>query len=153
MTLPHPTHAANPVDDLVDSPPEVEIANDLVRRGLLACPAVLAVAAAIWGLEGLWSGAVAVAIVLVNFTLAARMLRAGARIGPTMLMAAALGGFLLRMGVVVAVVLVVRDQSWIDLTALAITILVTHLGLLTWETRYVSATLAHPGLKPARKGA
>jgi hypothetical protein len=31
---------------------------------------------------------------------------------------------------------------------LALTILVTHLGLLAWETRYVSATLAYPGLKP-----
>ena len=25
---------------------------------------------------------------------------------------------------------------------------VTHLGLLFWETRYVSVTLAYPGLKP-----
>jgi hypothetical protein len=150
--LPHP-RTANPVDDLVDTPPEVEIANDLVKHGLIAGPAILVLAGAIWGFEGLYSAAFAVAVVLVNFAVAARMLRAGARISPTMLMAAALGGFLLRMGVVVAAVFLVRDQSWIDLTALAITILVTHLGLLTWETRYVSATLAYPGLKPARKGA
>ena len=26
--------------------------------------------------------------------------------------------------------------------------IVTHLGLLFWETRYVSASLAFPGLKP-----
>ena len=26
--------------------------------------------------------------------------------------------------------------------------MITHLGLLFWETRYVSATLAYPGLKP-----
>ena len=34
------------------------------------------------------------------------------------------------------------------MTALAILILVTHLGLLFWELRYVSASLAFPGLKP-----
>ena len=32
------------------------------------------------------------------------------------------------------------------------TILITHVGLLMWETRYVSISLAYPGLKP-RKGA
>jgi len=37
---------------------------------------------------------------------------------------------------------------------LALTIGVTHLGLLIWETRYVSASLAYPGLKPRiEKGA
>ena len=34
------------------------------------------------------------------------------------------------------------------MTALGITVLVTHLGLLFWELRYVSASLAFPGLKP-----
>jgi CBS domain-containing protein len=41
-----------------------------------------------------------------------------------------------------------RDEPWIDLTALAVGVLVTHLGLLFWELRYVSASLAYPGLKP-----
>src|SRR5439155_235035 len=31
---------------------------------------------------------------------------------------------------------------------IAFDIIVTHLGLLIWETRYVSASLAFPGLKP-----
>jgi hypothetical protein len=35
------------------------------------------------------------------------------------------------------------------MTALGITVIVTHLGLLFWELRYVSASLAFPGLKPA----
>jgi hypothetical protein len=30
---------------------------------------------------------------------------------------------------------------------------VASLGLLFWETRYVSASLAFPGLKPTSKGA
>ena len=29
-----------------------------------------------------------------------------------------------------------------------VTLVVAHLGLLFWETRYVSASLAFPGLKP-----
>ena len=63
-------------------------------------------------------------------------------------MAVALGGFAVRMGLVTLVVFLVRDEAWIDLPALGIAVLVTHLGLLFWELRYVSASLAFPGLKP-----
>jgi hypothetical protein len=66
-------------------------------------------------------------------------------------MATALGGFLARMMLVTLVVVAVRHQPWIDLPALAITILATHLGLLFWELRYVGATLAFPGVKPGTK--
>jgi hypothetical protein len=59
-----------------------------------------------------------------------------------------LGGFALRMALVTAVLFSVRDANWINMMALAITVLVTHLGLLFWELRYVSASLAFPGLKP-----
>jgi hypothetical protein len=63
-------------------------------------------------------------------------------------MAESLGGFAERMGLFTAVLFAVRDADWVDLTALGITVLVTHLGLLFWELRYVSASLAFPGLKP-----
>ena len=52
-----------------------------------------------------------------------------------------------------AVMLAVRNQPWIDLVALGVTVLVTHLGLLFWELRYVSASLAYPALKPGHKEA
>ena len=42
----------------------------------------------------------------------------------------------------------VRHMDWISVQALCATILTTHLGLLVWEVRYVSISLAHPGLKP-----
>jgi hypothetical protein len=53
---------------------------------------------------------------------------------------------------VFAALFAVRDQPWVEFVPLGITVLVSHLGLLFWETRYVSASLAFPGLKP-RKGA
>jgi hypothetical protein len=42
----------------------------------------------------------------------------------------------------------VKDASWISLPALGSTIIVTHLGLLFWEMKYVALSLAYPGLKP-----
>ena len=64
-------------------------------------------------------------------------------------MAVALGGFLVRMGLVTVVVWAVKDTGFVDLPTLAVAVLGTHLGLLFWELRYVSASLAYPGLKPA----
>ena len=135
----------------VDSAPEVDIARDLVRRGLPAAPIIIAISALIWGVDGALSSAYGVALVLLNFVIAAALLAWAARISLTMLMIASLGGFVLRMGLVVGAVLLVKDASWISMAALCITILVTHLGLLLWETRYVSASLAYPALKPQRE--
>jgi hypothetical protein len=85
--------------------------------------------------------------------LSAVMLGWAARRSPTMLMGAALGGFLFRMGLATVAILLVRSQSWVEMVPLGIAVLVSSFGLLFWETRYVSATLAFPGLKPSGKGA
>jgi hypothetical protein len=85
--------------------------------------------------------------------LAAVSLSWAARRSLTLVMAVALGGFAVRMGLVTVVMLLVKDEPWIDLVALGVTVLVTHLGLLFWELRYVSASLAFPALKPGHKEA
>jgi len=65
-------------------------------------------------------------------------------------MAATLFGYLIRLGLIMVAVLLVRDASWISLPALGATIIVTHLGLLVWELKYVAISLAHAGIRPAR---
>ena len=128
---------------------ERELAFDMLKRGVWFAPLVLLVATMIWGVEGAASAALAIAVVSRQpACIAALALSWAAKISLTAIMAVALGGFALRMGLVVAVLFGVRDASWVNMTALAILILVTHLGLLFWELRYVSASLAFPGLKP-----
>jgi hypothetical protein len=127
---------------------ETQLAGDMVRRAIPAAPVVVLVAALLGGSAGAWSALLAIAVVAANFLLAAVSLSWAARISPVALMATAFGGFLARMGLVTAVILAVRHTSWINLTAFAITILATHLGLLFWEMKYVGATLAFPGVKP-----
>jgi len=137
-------------DAATPSTPDVEtaIATDMVKRAIPIAPAIVLVALLAAGSKGAWSALLAVAIVIVNFLLAAVSLSWAARTSPVTLMATSLGGFLVRMGLVTAVVLAVRHASWINLSILAITILVTQLGLLFWETKYVGASLAFPGVKP-----
>lgn len=127
---------------------EKQLAADLVKRGLVAAPVLLVLAALGWGRAGLASAAYGELLVLVNFALAAALLTWAARIGLGMLMATALVGFVLRAALVAAAVLLVADQGWVARTPLGLTLVVTHLGLLLWETRYVSASLAFPGLTP-----
>jgi hypothetical protein len=92
----------------------------------------------------------AIALVLINFALAAGLIAAAARISLGLMMGATLFGYLLRLGLILLAVLLVKDAGWISLPALGATIIVTHLGLLVWEMKYVAMSLAHPGLKPAR---
>ena len=128
---------------------ERQVAFDMIRRGLPALPAVVAIAWLVRGTHGAASAAFAVGVVLVNFVAAASLLAWAAR-SLTLLMAATLGGFLVRMAAVVVAITLVRHDSWVDLPTLGLTIVATHLGLLVWETRYVSASLAFPSLKPKR---
>ena len=130
--------------------PDVErqVAADLARRGLLVAPVLIAIGAAIWGVHGALSTAYGVALVLANFALAALLMSWAARISLTALAVAALGGYVVRLALISVAVLAVIHQSWVAAVPLALTIGVTHLGLLWWETRYVSASLAFPGLKP-----
>src|SRR5205823_5566909 len=116
---------------------ETQLAGDMVKRAIPVAPAVVLVAAILGGSHGAWSALLAIAVVAANFLLAAASLSWAARISPVALMATAFGGFLARMGLVTAVILAVRHTSWINLTAFAVTILTTHLGLLFWEMKYV----------------
>ena len=59
-------------------------------------------------------------------------------------------GYLIRLGLIFLAVWLVKDAGWISLPSLGATILVTHLGLLVWELKYVALSLTYPGLKPVR---
>jgi hypothetical protein len=128
--------------------PEREIAADMVRRALPAAPVVVVLAALPWGVDGALSAAFAIAVVVVNFLVAAWVLAAASRISYGLLMGAALFGYLVRIALIGLAVWAVKDASWVEPLPLGLTLIVTHLGLLLWELRYVSASLAFPGLKP-----
>jgi len=129
--------------------PEVAVSSDMIKRGLIVAPVLVAICAVIWGGDGAWSSIYGIAIVLVNFALAAALIAMSARISLGLMMFATLFGYLIRLGLIFLAVYLVKDAGWISLPALGATIIVTHLGLLVWELKYVAISLAHPGLKPA----
>ncbi len=132
--------------------PEAQLTRDLVRRGLIAAPALVAAAAVLRGADGAASAAYALGVVLVNFVLAAALISRTARISYAVMMAAVLFGYLARLALVCVAVFAVRDAAWVDLPTLGVALIVSHLGLLFWESRAVSISLAFPGLRPSRAG-
>jgi hypothetical protein len=138
------------VTQLDGEPVEIQVTTDMVKRGLVVAPVLIGICALIWGADGAWSAAFAIGLVLVNFMLSAALISYTAKISLGLMMGATLFGYLIRLGLIMVAVLLVKDAGWISLPALGATIIVTHLGLLLWELKYVAISLAHPGLKPAR---
>jgi hypothetical protein len=141
----------------VDAQPQVaggerEVALDIARRGTLVAPLIVLVAGVASGWNGVASAGVAIGIVVVNFLAAAAIITRAGRSGPAAVGAAALGGYIVRLGAIFAALFLLQDQSWIDLPTLGVVLVGTHLGLLFWEMKYVSLSLAAPGLRPARPG-
>ena len=130
--------------------PESDIARHLARRAVLVAPVFLLVGVLGWGLDGLLSSALALVLVAVNFRLGAAIITRAAQISINALYGAVLGGYVVRLAMMTAVVLIVKAAGLLATVPFAITLLVTHLGLLAWESRHVAMTLAAPGLRPTK---
>lgn len=127
---------------------ERQIAGDMIRRALPLVPIAVVVVGAALGLDAALSVLFAIGLVLANFALSAALLAWAAGISLPLLMTVALAGYPVRLALITVAVLAVRHQAWVRWWPLGMALIVTHLGLLFWETKYVSATLAFPGLKP-----
>ena len=134
----------------MDAPQPVErdIARDLVKHGLLLAPVVILVAGIVSGWDGTASAAIAFAIVILNFTLAAVSVGWAAKISPVMVGGVALGGYIVRLALILIALVGLRHVPWIVLPWLGFTLVGAHLVLLAWETHYVSLQLAAPGIRP-----
>ena len=128
---------------------EWDMATDMVRRAVPVAPVLVLLGALGWGVNGALSTGYALLLVLGNLLVSAALMRWAAHKQSLGLLAGVTaGGFVVRMGLVSLAVWLVKDMSWVELLPLALTILVTQLGLLWMETRQISLSLAFPGLKP-----
>ena len=129
---------------------ESRIAKDIVRHALWVAPVAI-LALGLWkGVGGALGVALALVVVLANFLITGALLGWAARISPTMIMAVALGGFLVWLIVIFGMGLLVEQIDAVNLDVFVVSVLVLHLGLLFWEMRSISFSLASPGLKPRK---
>src|SRR5690349_17685224 len=111
-------------------------------------PLVVLIGLAIDGWSGAASAAIGFGIVLANFMVAAAFMTRAAKSGPTAIGATALGGYIVRLAVILVALILLRNVSWINLPILGFTIVGAQMGLLMWEAKYVSLSFAAPGLRP-----
>lgn len=139
-----------PLAAVTEAPPQVEwqMATDMVRRGLPVAPVLVLVGTLGWGVHGALSTAYGLVLVLGNMLASAALMRWAASRSLGVLAGVTAGGYAVRMAVVTLAVWAVKDMAWVELLPLGLTIVVTQLGLLWWETRQISLSLAFPGLKP-----
>ena len=114
----------------------------LLRRVLPFVPPALLIAFALgWAIAGLDAGAsaaIGVAVVAANLAASALATAWAARISPVMLYAVALGGFFVRMVVLVAVLLILDPTAWFSPVAFALSVVPTTIVLLTFEAKVLS---------------
>ena len=111
----------------MEATPQVErdIALDLVKHGLLIAPVILLVAGLVSGWEGVASAGIALAIVCINFTLAALSVGWAAKISPEMVGGVALVGYVIRLGLILGALVLLRHKPWISLPWLGFTLVGT----------------------------
>jgi hypothetical protein len=127
---------------------ESRIADHMARHALLISPVVILACGVLRGVDGAISAAIGLVLVALNFGVSARLISWASERSLALLQGMVLGGFVVRLFALTLIVLGLEQFSFIDLPVLVLTIAVTHIALLIWETRYVSLTLAAPGLKP-----
>ena len=112
---------------------EAIIARHTVKRAIVIGPLLVGVMWAIRGIDGAAAAAIGVAVVVANFLASGALLSLAARISLNLYHAAALFGFLLRLGAIALTMLVVARMFDIDRHAFGITAVVSYLGLITLE--------------------
>jgi hypothetical protein len=118
---------------------------ELIRRiSPFALPAaILAFAIATWfgGTDAGWSAVAAIAVVSVNFVAHGWSLALAATISPMVLYAVGLGGFVVRLGIVVAIIAVLDQQSWFVLPAFLTALVPSTIALLVFEMKLLSGRM------------
>jgi len=132
--------AAAPGPVSADDPVELRLAGSAIVLVLALAVPVVAVAAAVAGAGGALGAGIATAVVAGMLLMTGGMLSLAARFGPTALLAAALGGYLLRLMIYALLIVLLRPVEAIHGPSLAIAAAVLLIAALTWEVRAVSCT-------------
>jgi hypothetical protein len=123
----------------------IEPERELVRRAApFAVPAAIlafVLGAIAGGSDVGWSAALGVAVVAANFIAYGLSLAWAARISPTMLFAVALGGYLLRLAMVVLIMVGLNTLEWFSPVAFIAAVIPATVALLGFEMKVMSGRM------------
>jgi hypothetical protein len=93
------------------------------------------------GTDAGWSAAIAIAVVYVNFVAHGWSLALAATISPTVLFAVGVGGFLVRLGIIVLVIALLQQTEWFSIVAFIAALIPATIALLMVEMKILSGRM------------
>lgn len=118
---------------VIKAPVETIVARQTVSRAVLLGPLIIAITWLLRGPGSAAASAVGVAIVVVNFLLAGVILSRAATISLKVYHAAALLGFVVRLGLITVSMFLIASVFEVDRPAMGLSAVVAYFTLLTWE--------------------
>jgi hypothetical protein len=92
-----------------------------------------------WGAG--WSAAIGVAVVTLNHVAHGLSLAWAARISPTMLFAVGMGGFVLRLGTILLILVLLDRLPWFSAVAFVVSVVPATILLLVYEGKLLSGRM------------
>jgi len=121
--------------------PERELIRRISPFALPVAIVAFAVGALFGGSDAGWSAAIAIAVVYLNFVAHGWSLAWAASISPVMLYAVGLAGFILRLGVIVAIIAVLDQLAWFSVVAFVAALVPSTIVLLVVEGKLLSGRM------------
>lgn len=121
--------------------PERELIRRISPFALPVAIAAFALGTLLDGTDAGWSAAIAIAVVYLNFVAHGSSLALAATISPTVLYAVGLGGFLVRLGVIVAVIALLQRTDWFSIGAFIVALIPSTVALLVVEMKLLSGRM------------
>jgi hypothetical protein len=121
--------------------PERELIRRISPFALPVAVGAFVLGTLVGGADAGWSAAVAIAVVYMNFVAHGSSMALAATISPTVLFAVGLGGFLVRLGVIVAVIALLRQTEWFSIVAFIAALIPCTVALLLIEMKLLSGRM------------
>jgi hypothetical protein len=121
--------------------PERAIVRRVAPFGPPAALAALIIGALVAGWSAGWSASIGVAVVVSNAVANALLLARAARISLTAYSAAVMGGFVVRLGVIVAIMFALNQLSWFSPLAFGLAVVPATILLLAYEMKLIAGGL------------
>ena len=121
--------------------PEREMIRRITPLALPVAIAAFALGTLVDGTDAGWSAAIAIVVVYVNFVAHGSSLALAATISPTVLFAVGVGGFLVRLGIIVLVIALLQQTEWFSIVAFIAALIPATIGLLVVAMNLLSGRM------------
>ena len=121
--------------------PERELIRRISPFALPVAIAAFVLGTLVDGTDAGFSAAIAIAVVYVNFVAHGSSLALAATISPTVLFAVGVGGFMVRLGVIVLVIALLQQTEWFSIVAFISALIPATVGLLVVEMKLLSGRM------------